>query len=100
MVLLLLVGLTLPGQVMAGQDHGGVSEPAPNAKAILESAGSKKQEIERLQQDIAASKAEKEGVNAENELLQRKMLDLKLRIMELKRELLEENGAENSSALK
>ena len=102
MVLLLLSWLILPGLGMAGQDQdqGRVSEPALNAMAIPESAGSRQQEIERLRQDIAASKAEKDGINAENELLQRKMLDLKSRIMELKRELLEENGPEDGSALK
>ena len=98
-VLLLWVVFLLPGLSIAGTDTGRVQEHVATETDTQTSDGDKKREIERLQRDIAASRAEKETINEQNELLQNKMQDLKSRIMELKK-LLEEDKAMDAPALK
>jgi len=99
-VLLLLAAFFLPGLIIAGTDRGQVPGQAVTETDILVSAGDKNKEIDHLQQDIAASKAEKESINEQNERLQNKMQDLMSRIQELKKKLLEEHKAADAPALK
>jgi len=99
-VLLLLAVFFLPGLIIAGTDSGQVPGQALTETDIPVSVGDKNKEIDRLQQDIAASKAEKESINKQNERLQNKMQNLMSRIQELKNKLLEEYKAADAPALK
>ena len=99
-VLLLLAVFFLPGLIIAGTDSGQVPGQALTETDIPVLVGDKKEEIDRLQQDIAASKAEKESINKQNERLQNKMQNLMSRIQELKNKLLEEYKAADAPALK
>jgi len=86
----------LQSQVVA--DPASDKQPAEMPIAIPTSVhvDSKKQEISRLQQDVAAGRAEIEVIKDQNELMHSRMKDLKSRILELKRRVLDENeGIDN-----
>ncbi len=99
-VLLLVVIFALPGLTIAGSEASPDSKPAETEDQASVLVVDKNKEIDRLQQDIAASKAEKESINEQNELLQNKMQELKSRIRELKQRLLQEDMATDAPALK
>ena len=91
MVLLFLSGFILQGQVFAGSAGRQASDVVAAGTEILSPTDPKKMEINRLQQDISASKAEIEVINEQKETLHTKMRGLESRILELKRRLLEKN---------
>jgi len=86
---LLLLGFMFPCLVCAGTVSERNSEPAGSDSPAA--SGPKAEEIGRLQQDLAASRTEVEVINERNVTLQTRMQELKARIQEMKRQLLDEN---------
>ncbi len=90
-MLLLLAGFMFPGLVFTGTVADQVSEPAPTGSEAPVASGTKTEEIGRLQQDLAASLAEINVINEQNDALHSRMNALKSRIRELKKMVLDEN---------
>ncbi len=86
-VLLLLVGFIFPGLVCA--DRTFESVPAGDETPV--SSAPKQREIDRLQHDLASSRAEAEVINDENAVLHSRMKELNTRILELKQRVMDQS---------
>jgi septal ring factor EnvC (AmiA/AmiB activator) len=92
-VLLLLTGFVFQGHLQADTVLNSSSTATSGGVYAADDKAQREMAIDRLRQDVARGKAEKEAISDQNSELHSRMKELESKILELRKQALDQNDA-------